>query len=195
MDGITYFTNWDRRHVLNIIGNKKLNGFNIFNRNFLKDWDFNWKFTYQSGQAHTPILGYYLEDMPDSPETIWRSIPGGRNSDRYPAYHRLDLGMTKEFKIGKKIKGKYFAQVINTYNRKNIFRYFYTTQNLEGVDDDGDWDILTDDINGDGEAGYYFDGNQWVPEPNVDEADENIPQKRELSIFPLIPTIGFSIEF
>ena len=94
-----------------------------------------------------------------------------------------------------KIKGKYFAQVINTYNRKNIFRYFYTTQNLEGVDDDGDWDILTDDINGDGEAGYYFDGNQWVPEPNVDEADENIPQKRELSIFPLIPTIGFSIEF
>tara|TARA_A100001011_G_scaffold243103_1_gene251125 strand:- start:1472 stop:3844 length:2373 start_codon:yes stop_codon:yes gene_type:complete len=195
MDGITYFTNWDRRHVLNIIGNKKLNGFNLFNRNFLKDWDFNWKFTYQSGQAHTPILGYYLEDMPDSPETIWRSIPGGRNSDRYPSYHRLDLGMTKEFKIGKKIKGKYFAQVINTYNRKNIFRYFYTTQNLEGVDDDGDWDILTDDINGDGEAGYYFDGNQWVPEPNVDEADENIPQKRELSIFPLIPTIGFSIEF
>ncbi len=195
MDETTYFTNWDRRHVLNVIGNKKLNGFNIFNRNFLKDWDFNWKFTYQSGQAHTPILGYYLEDMPDSPETIWRSIPGGRNSDRYPAYHRLDLGMTKEFKIGKKIKGKYFAQVINTYNRKNIFRYFYTTQNLEGVDDDGDWDILTDDINGDGEAGYYFDGNQWIPEPNVDEADENIPQKRELSIFPLIPTIGFSIEF
>ena len=122
------FTNWDRRHVLNVIGNKKLNGFKIFNEKFLKNWNFNWKFTYQSGQYTYTILGYYLEDMPDSPETIWRSIPGGRNSDRYPAYHRLDLGMTKEFKIGKKIKGKYFAQVINTYNRKNIFRYFYTTQ-------------------------------------------------------------------
>ena len=189
MNGVKYFTNWDRRHVLNFIGNKKLN-----NR-LLKNWEFNWKFTYQSGQAHTPILGYYLEDMPDSPETIWRSIPGGRNSARYPAYHRLDLGLTKEFKLSKKTKGKFFIQVINAYNRKNIFRYFYTTRNLEGVDDDGDWDILEDDINGDGEAGYYFDGNQWVPEPNVDEPDENIPQKQELSIFPLIPTIGFSIEF
>jgi len=190
MNGVKYFTNWDRRHVLNFIGNKKLN-----NR-LLKNWEFNWKFTYQSGQAHTPILGYYLEDMPDSPETIWRSIPGGRNSARYPAYHRLDLGLTKEFKLSKKTKGKFFVQVINAYNRKNIFRYFYTTRNLEGVDDDGDWDILEDDINGNGEAGYYLDEDgQWVPEPNVDEPDENIPQKQELSIFPLIPTIGFSIEF
>tara|TARA_B100001142_G_scaffold54562_1_gene52931 strand:- start:4438 stop:6777 length:2340 start_codon:yes stop_codon:yes gene_type:complete len=188
MNGQTYFTNWDRRHVLNFIGNKKIK------RTFLKNWEFNWKFTYQSGQAHTPILGYYLEDMPDSEETFWRSIPGGRNSARYPSYHRLDLGLTRDFKIGKNVKAKFFMQVINAYNRKNIFRYFYTTQNIQGVDDDGDWNWQTDDIDGNGEAGYYFDGNQWVPEPNVDEADENIPQRRELSIFPIIPTIGISIE-
>ena len=188
MNGQTYFTNWDRRHVLNFIGNKKIK------RTFLKNWEFNWKFTYQSGQAHTPILGYYLEDMPDSEETFWRSIPGGRNSARYPSYHRLDLGLTRDFKIGKNVKAKFFMQVINAYNRKNIFRYFYTTQNIQGVDDDGDWNWQTDDIDGNGEAGYYFDGNQWVPEPNVDELDENIPQRRELSIFPIIPTIGISIE-
>ena len=52
MDGTTYFTNWDRRHVLNFIGNKKI-------KTTFKNWEFNWKFTYQSGQAHTPILGYY----------------------------------------------------------------------------------------------------------------------------------------
>ena len=188
MNGQTYFTNWDRRHVLNFIGNKKIK------RTFLKNWEFNWKFTYQSGQAHTPILGYYLEDMPDSEETFWRSIPGGRNSARYPSYHRLDLGLTRDFKIGKNVKAKFFMQVINAYNRKNIFRYFYTTQNIQGVDDDGDWNWQTDDIDGNGEAGYYFDGNQWVAEPNVDEPDENIPQRRELSIFPIIPTIGISIE-
>ena len=188
MNGQTYFTNWDRRHVLNFIGNKKIK------RTFLKNWEFNWKFTYQSGQAHTPILGYYLEDMPDSEETLWRSIPGERNSARYPSYHRLDLGLTKDFKIGKNVKAKFFTQVINAYNRKNIFRYFYTTQNIQGVDDDGDWNWQTDDIDGNGEASYYFDGNQWVPEPNVDELDENIPQRRELSIFPIIPTIGISIE-
>jgi len=195
MNGQTYYTNWDRRHVLNFIGNKKIKS------TFLKNWEFNWKFTFQSGQAHTPILGYYLEDMPDSEETFWRSIPGGRNSARYPSYHRLDLGLTKDFKLGifanifgKDVKAKFFMQVINVYNRKNIFRYFYTTQNLEGVDDDGDWNWQTDDIDGNGEAGYYFDGNQWVPEPNVDEPDENIPQRQELSIFPIIPTIGISIE-
>ena len=189
MNGQTYFTNWDRRHVLNFIGNKKIK------KTFLKNWEFNWRFTYQSGQAHTPILGYYLEDMPDSEETLWRTIPGDRNSARYPSYHRLDLGLTRDFKIGKNVKAKFFMQVINAYNRKNIFRYFYTTQNTEGVDDDGDWNWQTDDINGDGEAGYYHDGNQWVPEPNVDELDEDIPQRQELSIFPIIPTIGFSIEF
>ena len=188
MDGITYFTNWDRRHVLNFIGNKKIKS------TFLKNWEFNWKFTYQSGQAHTPILGYYLENMPDSPETYWRSIPGGRNSARYPAYHRLDLGLSKKINFSKKVKGKFFVSLINSYNRKNIFRYFYTTSNIIGVDDDGDWNINTDDINGDGEAGYYFDGNGYVTEPNVDELDENIPQRQELSIFPMIPTIGFSIE-
>ncbi len=191
MNGQTYFTNWDRRHVFNFIGNKKIK------RTFLKNWEFNWKFTYQSGQAHTPILGYYLEDMPDSETTFWRSIPGGRNSARYPSYHRLDLGLSKKFDVNGllgNIKGKFFIQVINAYNRKNIFRYFYTTNNQIGVDDDGDWNWQTDDINGDGAAGYYFDGNQWIPEPNVDELDEEIPQRRELSIFPIIPSIGISIE-
>ena len=191
MNDQTYFTNWDRRHVLNFIGNKKIKHLPL-----LKNWEFNWKFTYQSGQAYTPILGYYLENIPDSPETIWRSIPGGRNSARYPDYHRLDIGLTKDFKIGKNVKAKFFMQVINAYNRKNIFRYLYTTQNVEGVDDDGDWNIQTDDINGDGIAGTYeIEPGVYVPEPNVDEPDENIPQKQELSIFPLIPTIGLSIEF
>jgi len=188
MNGVKYFTNWDRRHVLNFIGNKKLNN------GLLRNWEFNWKFTYQSGQAHTPILGYYLEDIPDENQTAWKTIPGGRNSARYPAYHRLDLGLTREFKLSKKTKGKFFVQVINAYNRQNIFRYFYTTSNQEGIDDDGDWTI-EDDQNGNGIGDYYFDGNAWVPENNVDESDEDIPQKQELSIFPLIPTIGFSIEF
>ncbi len=188
MSGNTYFTNWDRRHVLNFIGNKKIK------KTFMRNWEVNWKFTYQSGQAYTPILGYYLEDIPDAPETFWRSIPGGRNSSRYPAYHRLDLGLSKKFNIKNKINGKFFISIINAYNRKNIFRYFYTTSNVIGVDDDGDWNIEIDDLNGDGEAGYYFDGNGYVTEPNVDEADENIPQRQDLSIFPLIPTIGFSIE-
>ena len=42
---------------------------------------------------------------------------------------------------------------------------------------------------------YYFDGNQWITEPNVDELDEDIPQRQELSIFPIIPTIGIPLPY
>ena len=184
-----YYTNWDRRHVLNVVGNLKIK------QSLLSGWDFNWKFTYQTGQAFTPIKGYYLENLQSNEFPISRTIPGGRNSDRYPAYHRLDLGLSKEFKLNKKVKGKFFVQIINAYNRKNIFRYFYSNRNVIGVDDDGDWAWQTDDINGNGVGDYYWNQNgNLVPEPNVDENDENIPQRRELSIFPIIPTIGFSIE-
>ena len=96
-------------------------------------------------------------------------------------------------KLGKKTKGKFFIQIINAYNRKNIFRYFYSNRNIIGVDDDGDWTI-DDDRNGNGTGDYYWDNGVLTREPNVDENDENIPQRRELSIFPIIPTIGFSIE-
>ena len=190
MEGQTYFTNWDRRHVFNCIGNYKIPIGN--------NWEFNWKFTYQSGQAYTPILGYYLEDMPDASSTYWRSIPGERNSGRYPNYHRLDLGLKKDFKITKKIKGSFFAQAINVYARNNIFRYLYTTKNIPGVDDNGNWDPEQDDWNGDGEPGFGInpETGEFELEPNIDEIEEEIPQRRELSIFStILPSIGFSIEF
>ena len=135
--------------------------------------------------------------MPDE-ETRWRSIPGGRNSARYPEYHRLDVGITNDFKISRKVKGKFFAQVINLYGRKNIYRYLYTTENTPGDDDNGNWNYETDDLSGDGEPGLWWNSEtgQWEPEPNVDEIDEDIPQRQDLSIFSVaIPTIGFSIKF
>ena len=46
-----YYTNWDRTHAFNILGNYRLS----------KKWDFNFKWTYQTGQPNTPILGYYSE--------------------------------------------------------------------------------------------------------------------------------------
>tara|TARA_B100000029_G_C17045118_1_gene767421 strand:- start:233 stop:640 length:408 start_codon:yes stop_codon:yes gene_type:complete len=135
--------------------------------------------------------------MPDA-STKWRSIPGGRNSGRYPDYHRLDLGMTKDFKITKKIKGSFFMQAINLYGRKNIFRYLYTTENLPGVDDNQNWELENHDWNGDGVPGYGTNPETgiWELEPNIDEPAEDIPQRQDLSIFSImIPTIGFTIEF
>ena len=68
-----YYTNWDRTHAFSALGNYQFN----------KKWEVNWRWTLQSGQAFTPILGYYVQKFPESPEEVFRTIPGSRNSGRY----------------------------------------------------------------------------------------------------------------
>ena len=180
LDGKEYFTNWDRRHAISVIGNYQ----------FTDKWELNLQWSYQSGQAFTPILGYFIEDLDfsvSSNHANFRTIPGGRNTGRYPAYHRLDLGAIRHFSF-KKFDMDIFIQIINSYDRNNIFRYVYHLgSTYNGVDDDGDWDIEKHDTNGNGYPDYGG--------PNVDEPDEGIVQRTDISIFPLIPSVGFSIRF
>jgi hypothetical protein len=180
IDDYEYFTNWDRRQAFTVIGNY----------NFNKKWEFNWQWSYQSGQAFTPILGYYLENLDytfDSSHSNFSTIPGSRNTGRYPSYHRLDLGAVRHFKF-KKFDMDLYIQVINSYNRDNIFRYIYHFgSSHNGLDDDNDWLPDKHDTNGNG----YPDPG----EPNVDEADEGRISRQDISIFPIIPSIGINIDF
>ena len=172
-----YYTNWDRAHAVSVLGNYMKN----------EKWELNIKWAWQSGQAYTPILGYYLEKFPGDPGYNFHTIPGVRNSGRYPAYHRLDIGAVRHGTIFKK-KADLFIQVINTYNQKNIFRYIYRLGNDQnGIDDDNDWVEEEHDLNG--------NGNPDAGEENVDEADEGRMQRNNISLFPLIPTIGLTIYF
>ncbi len=157
--GNEYYTNWDRRHVFNLIGNYQVN----------KKWDVNAKWTFQSGQPYTPILGYYIEKVPDASQQIYRTIPGTRNGGRYPLYHRLDLGAVWHTKVrGKKMD--LFIQLVNSYWQKNVFRYAYSFgSTVNGIDDDGD--------------------------ETIDEADEGRPQRQVVNGLPIIPSIGVSFEF
>ena len=154
-----YYANWDRRHALNLIGNFVLS----------KKWGFNLKWTFQSGQPYTPILGYYEERLPAEPEPFYHPIPGGRNALRYPLYHRLDLGATRHFKV-KGLGIDLFIQVVNAYWKKNAFLYFYQFgSTTNGIDDDGD--------------------------DKIDDQDEGIPQKTIVNGFPIFPSIGITIDF
>ena len=172
-----YYTNWDRTHSVSVLGNYMKN----------EKCEFNVKWAWQSGQAYTPILGYYLEKFPGDPSYNFHTIPGVRNSGRYPAYHRLDIGAVRHGTIFKK-KADFFIQIINTYNQKNIFRYFYRLGNDQnGIDDDNDWDENVHDLNGNGKPD--------AGEENVDEADEGRMQRNDISLFPMIPTIGLTIYF
>jgi len=172
-----YFTNWDRTHAFSALGNYQFN----------EKWEVNWRWSLQSGQAYTPILGYYIQKFPESPEEVFRTIPGSRNSGRYKPYNRLDLGAVYHAKIGK-TNVDFFFQIINSLNRKNTFRKVYSLGNpYNGLDDDDDWVEDEHDTN--------QNGRPDPGEVNVDEPDEGRIQERDLSLFPIIPTFGFTWEF
>ncbi len=172
-----YYTNWDRTHAFSVLGNYQFN----------KKWETNWRFALQSGQAYTPIMGYYVQKFPESPEELFRTIPGTRNSGRYEPYSRLDVGAVYHAKIGK-TNVDFFFQIINTLNRSNTFRKFYSLGSpYNGLDDDGDWDKDLHDTNGNGRAD--------PGETNVDESDEGKINERSIGLFPILPTFGFTWEF
>ena len=172
-----YFNSWDRTHSFSALGNYQIS----------KKWDMNWKMSLQSGQAYTPIIGYYNQILPESPDEVYRTIPGTRNSARYSPYSRLDLGLVYHTKFfGSKMD--VYVQIINLFNRKNTFRKSYNIGSIyNGIDDDRDWDKEKHDTNGNGQPD--------VGEVNVDEEDEGRLQVNDISLFPIIPTIGFSWEF
>jgi hypothetical protein len=172
-----YYTNWDRTHAFSVLGNYQFN----------KKWETNWRFALQSGQAYTPIMGYYVQKFPESPEELFRTIPGTRNSGRYEPYSRLDIGAVYHAKIGK-TNVDFFFQIINTLNRTNTFRKIYSLGSpYNGLDDDGDWDKDLHDTNGNGRAD--------PGETNVDESDEGKINERSIGLFPILPTFGFTWEF
>ena len=153
-----YYANWDRTHVFNILGNYRASD----------NWDLNFKWTFQTGQPYTPIIGYYQESFPPS-ENQFEVIPGGRNSDRYPNYHRLDFGAVRHYNW-KGMKIDLFLQIINLYFQKNvsIYNYVFGDSN-NGIDDD-------------------LDGT-------IDNSNEDIPIRTERYGFPIIPSIGVKIDF
>ena len=172
-----YYTNWDRTHAFSALGNYQFN----------KKWEMNWRFALQSGQAFTPILGYYIQKFPESPEEVFRTIPGTRNSSRYEPYSRLDVGAVYHAKVGK-TNVDFFFQVINTLNRSNTFRKIYSLGSpFNGLDDDGDWVEEDHDDNG--------NGRPDPGETNVDESDEGRINEKSIGLFPIIPTFGFTWEF
>ncbi|MBN1782973.1 TonB-dependent receptor [bacterium] len=119
-----YYPTYDRRHTITLIQDYKIS----------KNWRFNVAFKYGSGQPYTESTAWY--EVTDQKGRIhYESLDGKKNTYRLPAYHRLDLGLFYTRSIFKK-KTEFFLQVINVYNRDNVFfRRYKTWENPPQVQD------------------------------------------------------------
>lgn len=104
-NGNWYPTPYDRTHDLSLTGSYELN----------KKWRFGFNFIYQTGRpANYPSGQYHFEDY---------VVPVfvSRNSERLPAYHRLDVSATLNARKNKnrKWQSQWVFGIYNLYGRKN----------------------------------------------------------------------------
>lgn len=141
----TYCPRYDRRHNLNVVSGMDI----LWGLRFDVKWSLGAGFPYPGVIGRYPKTEYDFSG--DSLVTRWGYIRSPRDYYRYPPYHRLDVGLVKGFSW-KFLQGEAFLQLMNLYNRKNVFLYV--------------WDL-----------------------------EEDPPVRRAVTMFPLLPSIGFNIRF
>ena len=115
-NGEWYNTFFDRTHDISITGSYKYN----------EQWSFGTNLIFQTGRPTTfPNGQFEYEGL-----SISNFAP--RNSDRLPAYHRVDVSATyrpKKYQ-NKRFKGEWVLSIYNLYHRKNAASISFG-QNLE----------------------------------------------------------------
>ena len=115
IDGINnnrwYNAYQDRTHDISIVGVYELN----------KKWTVSGAWIYYTGNAITYPSGKY---QIDNKEIIYFSE---RNGYRAPAYHRLDLGATRQLKKTKKYSSELAFSLYNAYGRENAYSIDFRT--------------------------------------------------------------------
>ncbi|MBQ4914569.1 TonB-dependent receptor [Maribacter sp. MMG018] len=114
-----YPANNDQLHEVSLVGLYKLN----------KRWDLGANFIYGSGKPVTYPTGKFVQNGLVVPDYE------GRNGNRLPAFHRLDLSATLNPKEGK--NGTWIFSLANAYNRQNAATIYFR----ERVDEINNIDI------------------------------------------------------
>ena len=113
-NGIQYPSNYDKPVNLNIFMNYQLAN---------PQWSFSANFTYSTGRPITASDSWY-----NYYGTIYANYQG-RNQERMPDYHRLDLAFNYNAKPGKKVETSWSITLYNLYFRNNaystIFKHYY----------------------------------------------------------------------
>ncbi|MFC2075985.1 carboxypeptidase-like regulatory domain-containing protein [candidate division KSB1 bacterium] len=122
-NGEEFTLRYDRRHTFN---------FALYFNSWDRRWDALVNWTVSSGLPYTPVLGKYRtpnygglngkRDL-DSANYTWKTYTGPINSVRYPAYHRMDISVSRRYFLGDRIEVNPFFQAINVYGQDNILVY------------------------------------------------------------------------
>jgi hypothetical protein len=112
----------DRPWVINLVA--------AYQKTDKTSYGFKWR--YQSGSLVTPILSANPVDQYGDPSTdaaayLYVPIYGDTNSERLPAYHRLDFRM--DHKLTR--RSTFYFEVINLYNQENVSDYEYNRDYTE----------------------------------------------------------------
>jgi hypothetical protein len=119
--GATFFPGQDRRHEVNAIGNWTRGR-----------WVTSMRFNLATGTPYTRAVGQFdqRDYLMPTREFVPRDggfpqfINGPRNAERVPIAQRLDVSFTRNGD-GKGTSWSPFFSVMNVYNAKNYFAYFY----------------------------------------------------------------------
>lgn len=110
-----YSPKYDRTHDIHVVANY----------DFSQTWRASAVWSYATGQAYTQPQGQYkLIDDPFG-SRVRDVLVTEYNNARLPAYHRMDLGISRRGTLFGKAAYELKVQVINVYNRRNIWFYFY----------------------------------------------------------------------
>ena len=96
------------------------NEIKIVNTYKVKKWTFSATWIFGTGMSYTRPIGGYVMTMPDS-TTVSAIIPGTKNADRLPNYHRMDISAKYDFNLFDTGKGSISFSLFNVYNRKNVW--------------------------------------------------------------------------
>ena len=115
-DQLTFVSDSDQRHTLNVYGNYR----------FADTWNFSSEWRYGSGQ---PVPGFYGHDA------AGYFLVNRRNQVRVPYYSRVDARLSKAF-LFKKVKLTLTGEVLNLLNHNNVryagFDFYFANGRVRG---------------------------------------------------------------
>ena len=112
---------WDRRHNVNLVASLTFGKFDAWKVTARWNYGSGFPFTQTQGNyERLPFTGGIGTDITTANGQLG-TLYAGLNEGRLPDYHRLDLGVTRTWKLDEHQRIQADLSVTNAYDRRNIF--------------------------------------------------------------------------